>query len=85
MIIFWSGEYFLFKEKNNIVFKPLAHDSFVGSTMHVLVNLCGGKRRVLDIYENKKTYVYISLAINESSVCFGMKYSLTYSLPSPER
>lgn len=81
MIIYWSDGYFLFKK---IVFKPLAHDSFVGSAMHVLVNLCGGERWVLDNYENKKTYVYISLAINESNICFGMKYSLTYSLPSPE-
>lgn len=52
--------------------------------MHVLVNLCGGKKVGVYLYENEKTYVYISLAINESNVCFGMKYSLTYSLPSPE-
>lgn len=65
--------------------KPLAHDSFVGSAMHVLVNLCEGKKVVLDIYENKKkAYVHTSLAINESNVCFGMKYSLTYSLLSLE-
>lgn len=42
MITFWSDEYFLLKKKYHC--KPLAHNSFVGSAMHVLVNLCGGKK-----------------------------------------
>lgn len=79
MIIFWSDEYFLLNQKKKreikrnifFFFKPLSHDSFVGSATHVLVNLCGGKQvGALTCMRIRKHIVYTSLAINESNLCF---------------